>query len=431
MASALAFLFGAVSSADASAYIFPGPFGTAAADRYLVACITYRSGSTINITGVTIGGVAASLVVSANGGTAPAVTVEAMYIANVPAGTSGDVGVTLNGTAVRCGCKLYSLTGIASPTPIATASMITNTGTFAPFTLPVPAHAIASGYNGNGGSRASSASQNLAAGSPSIAITGASSTNTAWSVLTEDYDVEMEAVNTTRSAYVMAAWALVAAGTAITPANSTHAHSGTSPALALAAIAISPSNSLHGQSAGGPALVFVPLVAVGNASHGHSASSPSIAAKSTVEVGSTTHGHSATAAALSTSGLVAVTSAIHGHAATSASLTAPTPVVTVGNASHGHTSTSPAVTARGTVAGNDNHHGHTATPANLQWSGAVGADPAAHSHTATSPAIHLGGVPPSPVRTIRSVQVGRAITSPSVSRDASSPHRPRTAASAQ
>jgi hypothetical protein len=138
-----------------------------------------------------------------------------MFIALVPTGTSGDVVVTASASAVRCGVSLYSLTGITSTTPIATSSFTTvGGGTFGSFTLPAAGHTIAIGYNGNGSSRHSTASEDLASGSPTITSSG-SSTNTTWTLLTEDYEGVLEAPSTTLSAWLVASWAIVS-GTSYT-----------------------------------------------------------------------------------------------------------------------------------------------------------------------------------------------------------------------
>lgn len=255
MASALAFLQGAVDAVDRATYTYAGlNFGTAAVDRYLVACVTYRVGSAIGISSVTIGGVAATLVIGASSGTAPTVTRAAIYIALVPTGTSGNVVVTHSGTVSRAGCSLYSLTGIGSATASATSTM-TNLagGTFGSFTLPNASHVIACGYNGDGSSRISTASANLSAGSPTLTATSGAS-DTTWSGLTEDYDTMMEATAVASSAWVVASWDSVGSGgTAYTLVADTGAFtlSGTATSLTAARklVAASASFSLTGTAA--------------------------------------------------------------------------------------------------------------------------------------------------------------------------------------
>ena len=65
---------------------------------------------------MTIGGIAATLVGTANstGGGADLAT---MWIAAVPTGTTGNVVINFSAAMVRCGCALYALNGLASPTP--------------------------------------------------------------------------------------------------------------------------------------------------------------------------------------------------------------------------------------------------------------------------------------------------------------------------
>lgn len=90
-------------------------FGTAAADRYMIAVFGYSSLTTA--TSATIGGVSASLLVGAVSPFQSAKT--AIFIALVPSGTSGTVVIS-NGAGGNSTLALYSVTGLLSPTAVAT-----------------------------------------------------------------------------------------------------------------------------------------------------------------------------------------------------------------------------------------------------------------------------------------------------------------------
>lgn len=90
-------------------------FGAAAADRYLIAAFGYNS-ATDALT-ATIGGAAATRLVGVNSPFGNART--AIFIALVPSGTSGTV-VLSNGAGGNTTLALYSVTGLLSPTAVAT-----------------------------------------------------------------------------------------------------------------------------------------------------------------------------------------------------------------------------------------------------------------------------------------------------------------------
>lgn len=91
-------------------------FGTAAADRLIVAAISHN-GST-HVSAVTIGGISATLVVEEVGGSARV----ALWVAAVPTGTSGNVVVSGHTGGFPCGMAIstYAIYGA----PSATASSI-------------------------------------------------------------------------------------------------------------------------------------------------------------------------------------------------------------------------------------------------------------------------------------------------------------------
>lgn len=108
--------------------------GAAASNRYLLAAISGRSGSTAtDITSVTIGGIAATNVIRVFGaGSGSGENVTAIYIAAVPTGTTATVVVTFNVNFARCSVSLYRAVDLVSSTATATASsLVANpTGTF-------------------------------------------------------------------------------------------------------------------------------------------------------------------------------------------------------------------------------------------------------------------------------------------------------------
>lgn len=169
-----AFLTTDTSSANSTTYTFSSlTFGTAAADRYIVACFTTRGGgSNADIDSVTIGGVTATEVINATALQATVWNGTAIFIAAVPSGTSGDVVVTYNVSTLRCGCSLYRLTGLGSATAHDTASDTTFSGGELTDTIDVPAGGIV------------------------IAASGQDSGTTpgyTWTGVTEEYDEAVEA----------------------------------------------------------------------------------------------------------------------------------------------------------------------------------------------------------------------------------------------
>lgn len=153
-------------------------FGTAAADRYIIACFGWNleDDSTSNtLSGVTIGGVTATLVnqTTLNNTSTNDRSGCGMYIANVPTGTSGDVVATFttgaSGGPHGCGVGLFRVTGI-NPTKhddgVASADTNANPST----TIDCPANGIIVGVS-------------------DVAENGASAGETAtWAGLTESFD---------------------------------------------------------------------------------------------------------------------------------------------------------------------------------------------------------------------------------------------------
>ena len=100
----------AVDTVDRSTYTFSSTsLGAAAFNRWIYIFI-YNGASTgfKTATSVTIGGVAATKITSADSTYAGA----ALWRAFVPTGTTGDIVVSLDGTTQRCGVSVYRVAGL-------------------------------------------------------------------------------------------------------------------------------------------------------------------------------------------------------------------------------------------------------------------------------------------------------------------------------
>jgi hypothetical protein len=132
-------------------------FGTAAADRMVVACIKL-DGASGPATAVTIGGVSATEIVACN----QSDQYLSIWAAMVPTGTSGDVVVTFSGSAGRSVVSTYAVYGRSNVTAHATVTDVAS-----PFSqnLAVPAGGVAIG-----------------------ALENSAMASATWTGLTEDYD---------------------------------------------------------------------------------------------------------------------------------------------------------------------------------------------------------------------------------------------------
>lgn len=95
------------SITDATTYSLPINFGSAAVDRWIIVCIKVGSSvlATVETTTVTIGGVTATKAINKTGNYADV----SIWFAKVPTGTSGNVDITVNSTALRCHVSTYSI----------------------------------------------------------------------------------------------------------------------------------------------------------------------------------------------------------------------------------------------------------------------------------------------------------------------------------
>lgn len=122
-------------------------FNAEASDRIIAVTLAMEADTTI--TGVTIGGVTADLLVSAIADTLPD-KVSEIWQAEVPTGTSGDVVVTIASGTQEVSAATFSITG-ADPTPTdtdeATGSDVSISITA--LTIPTDGAGLASVANGN------------------------------------------------------------------------------------------------------------------------------------------------------------------------------------------------------------------------------------------------------------------------------------------
>jgi hypothetical protein len=114
----LTFLQEAGSSADLTEYTFPAQnFGSPATDRVILLTLMTRStlSTELLFNSVTIGGVLATIHIQrTTGGLNPSAT--AIVSALVPAGTTGDIVVTMNRSTIRMQLGVYRVTGLIDHT---------------------------------------------------------------------------------------------------------------------------------------------------------------------------------------------------------------------------------------------------------------------------------------------------------------------------
>lgn len=104
--------------------------GTASSDRYVLVAITTTSTvGAISITGVTVGGVSASLVHSQAHTTGSVWAIAAFYIAAVPTGTTATVAITTSSNQLLCRIGIWALTNLSSTTASDTAGSTSTTAT--------------------------------------------------------------------------------------------------------------------------------------------------------------------------------------------------------------------------------------------------------------------------------------------------------------
>lgn len=155
------------SGTNTGTYTFTAAsLGTAANNRYIVIVAYGDVPSGTSFTSITVQGITATISVQANGTLQP----NAIAIALVPTGTTGDVVVTFSTTQNRAGIDIYRLVDLASGTAFNTASAVNAAGSNPTVSLNIPYAGIAIGGAGT-----------------------ADGASWSWSGLTEDSDYELEA----------------------------------------------------------------------------------------------------------------------------------------------------------------------------------------------------------------------------------------------
>ena len=162
------FLQSIQDASNADSYTFSNQsLGDAASNRYIIVTVYCRRAETTptSISGITVGGVSATVVVSQQHIATNQLLV-AIAIAAVPTGTTGDVVVTFSQSQNRCVIGMYRVTGLNSATAHDTASSTADPTTG---NLDIPAGGVAVAMSAHGFAETAS-----------------------WTNLDEDFDIEIE-----------------------------------------------------------------------------------------------------------------------------------------------------------------------------------------------------------------------------------------------
>lgn len=131
-------------TANSSTYTFADmPVGDAAAGRVIVVAIAMRALSAISVTGVTIGGIAASVDAQRTGADGIAYTMTLLARATVPTGTTATVVATFTTSGLRAICGAWTMNRAATVSGTAVGNA--GTLTLSPDTGPVVIAAAAQG----------------------------------------------------------------------------------------------------------------------------------------------------------------------------------------------------------------------------------------------------------------------------------------------
>jgi hypothetical protein len=182
-----------VNNDDLSTYTAAAQnFGTAVAGRAIFVVLVGKAGSAVptGATSVTIGGVAATLIIteSRNNGANTMSSSTSIWGAFVPTGTTGDVVITYNKAMQTVGMAVYRAVDLPSLTPTSTDATDLGVGaTLVELNLSPPAagFAIAGALMANG--RATFASAVTTAGALAVSVTSVTG-NATWTGMTEDAD---------------------------------------------------------------------------------------------------------------------------------------------------------------------------------------------------------------------------------------------------
>ena len=162
-----------VDTADLTTYTFAAmSLGAAATNRYIVVSVGGAySAAARSLSTVTVGGVAATVVVTVGSQLYPA----GIAIAAVPTGATGDIVVTFSNGVSRCGIGGYRLTGLQSATPTATATDVVSAANALSASLAIPADGCGIGY---------------------VIADGSDPRTWSWTNLTENFDAGLESDTT-------------------------------------------------------------------------------------------------------------------------------------------------------------------------------------------------------------------------------------------
>lgn len=193
-----------VDTTDTTTFTFTNrAVGTAAADRKVIVGVYSRisSGTTLAVSGMTIGGITANLVTGTNNTLIDGATSShtSIWEADVPTGTTATVVVTMNLTAQRCAIAVWSGTGITVLPPtsdVAVYGQTTNINTAVSLNADVTATSVA------------------------VAIAGWAATplTSSWTGMSEDVDAPVE-TNTYTAAHYSSTGAETPRTMSVTPSG--------------------------------------------------------------------------------------------------------------------------------------------------------------------------------------------------------------------
>lgn len=144
---AMTYVTATTSTTDTSTYTFSAvSIGAEASNRKVIVVFALNASPAVSFSSATIGGVSATSIVTAASG----FSLCGIIIADVPTGTTGDVVITLSGTALRCGIAVYRVVDLNSSTAHATTTDTTASAGVLSATLNVPANGFAVGVTING-----------------------------------------------------------------------------------------------------------------------------------------------------------------------------------------------------------------------------------------------------------------------------------------
>lgn len=203
----------APKTSSASSFTWAGEsLGATDANRWIILTLNYRTTSGASLSGVTIGGVSATVVSHSNDSDGSP-TVAVIAAANVPSGTTADIVATFSANVNRIGGGKIRALGLKSATPDDTATSSTSVNGDPSVTIDKYAGGLVVAsqyYASNTGvvaqrvSGASIATASAEAGATVSAVN--TDANTAWSGVSEDYDQELASGIYCQQALLVASW---------------------------------------------------------------------------------------------------------------------------------------------------------------------------------------------------------------------------------